>query len=100
MNYQTGLANEIAIDPQEWRERLTSYYRETGTRSSAKQISVAMALGEQMAYTDADTLWLFMRRQKIQISRATVYKTLTWLVGAGFVHKKGNGHRTALYLIH
>lgn len=99
MEHQVLLTDEIAINPQEWQERLTSYFHDTGYCPSSKRRAVAMALGEQTTYTDADTLWLSMRGQKIQVSRATVYKALIWLVDAGFVHKKDDGHRTYLYSI-
>lgn len=93
------LTDEVAIDSQKWKDCLTNYFRDTGYYPSSKRAMLAMALVEQNTYTDADTLWLSMRRQKIQISRATVYKALIGLVRTGFVHKKDNEHRTVLYLI-
>ncbi|GAB3803129.1 hypothetical protein GCM10028819_32540 [Spirosoma humi] len=94
--------DERAADPSEWKERLTSYCQDTGYWPSSQRTAVAMALSDQAGYTDADTLWLSMREQRIQVSRATVYKALIWLVEAGFVYKKMDkvdGHQTALYAI-
>lgn len=102
MQQQAVSIDKVAIDPNEWRERLTNYCQDIGYWPSPQRTAVSMALSDHATYTDADTLWLSMRDQSIQVSRATVYKALIWLVGAGLVHKKMDkvdGHQTALYAI-
>ena len=57
-----------------------------GKRSSKRDRIVAIFLG-QKGHVTADELYDLVRREDAGIGRATVYRTLQWMVTAGIAHK-------------
>ena len=57
-----------------------------GKRSSKRDRIVAIFLG-QKGHVTADELYDLVRREDPGIGRATVYRTLQWMVSAGMAHK-------------
>jgi len=57
-----------------------------GKRSSKRDRIVAIFLG-QKGHVTADELYDLVRREDPGIGRATVYRTLQWMVSAGIAHK-------------
>ncbi|MDA1094289.1 MAG: transcriptional repressor [Acidobacteria bacterium] len=57
-----------------------------GKRSSKRELIVGVFLGQD-GHLSADDLVHLMRREDQKISRATVYRTLQWMVDAGIARK-------------
>src|SRR3954464_295014 len=62
-----------------------------GGRRSSKRDRVVEVVLRQEGHVRADDLFDLVRREKAGIGRATVYRTLQWLVGAGIARKVGFG---------
>lgn len=65
--------------------RVRAYCERHGLRCPAKKLIVAEYLQKEANFVDAGTLYLGLRNNLIQISPATVYQSLSWLINAGFV---------------
>src|SRR6476469_9495663 len=57
--------------------------RPAGGKRSSKRDSVLAVFLRQEGHVSADDLFDLVRREAAGIGRATVYRTLQWLVGAG-----------------
>ena len=57
-----------------------------GKRSSKRDRIIAIFLG-QKGHVTADELYDLVRREDPGIGRATVYRTLQWMVAGGIAHK-------------
>lgn len=69
-------------------EKIADYSRQHGYRQTTKRTAVALALNQFNTYTDADALWIFLRKKDPRISKGTVYLALQWLTAAGLVDRK------------
>ncbi|MBD2753023.1 transcriptional repressor [Spirosoma validum] len=83
--------NQILLD------QIIAYSRQKGFRLAKKRVAVAMALNQIDTDTDADSLWIFLRRQYPRISRGTVYLALQWLTNAGISQRTVRQDRTSIY---
>ena len=77
-----------------------------GRRSTKRELIVNVFLGKQ-GHLSADDLVTLIRAKDDKISRATVYRTLQWMVSAGIARKVDFGegrfrfeHSYRLSLIH
>ena len=71
--------------------------RSQGLRlTSQRRIVVEMAFGTKEHFT-ADSLLARSRRRDAQVSRATVYRTLAFLVKAGLIRQVGLGQQSPQY---
>src|SRR3954465_3948211 len=61
--------------------------RPAGSKRSSKRDSVLGVFLRQEGHVSADDLFDLVRREKAGIGRATVYRTLQWLGGAGIARK-------------
>src|SRR4051812_18895081 len=64
-----------------------SSLRPAGSKRSTKRDRVLEVFLRQEGHVSADDLFDLVRRQSAGIGRATVYRTLQWLVGAGIARK-------------
>jgi Fur family ferric uptake transcriptional regulator len=75
------------LTPTEFVER----HRPTGSRRSGKRdVIVSVFLGQD-GHISADALVAAVRRRDARISRATVYRTLQWMVDAGIARRVAFG---------
>src|SRR3954471_10234897 len=61
--------------------------RPAGSKRSTKRDRVLEVFLRQQGHVSADDLFDLVRRESAGIGRATVYRTLQWLVGAGVARK-------------
>ena len=61
--------------------------RPAGSKRSSKRDRVLQVFLRQEGHVSADDLFDLVRREAAGIGRATVYRTLQWLVGAGIARK-------------
>jgi Fur family ferric uptake transcriptional regulator len=64
-----------------------SSLRPAGSKRSSKRDRVLQVFLRQEGHVSADDLFDLVRREAAGIGRATVYRTLQWLVGAGIARK-------------
>jgi Fur family ferric uptake transcriptional regulator len=64
-----------------------SSLRPAGSKRSSKRDRVLQIFLRQEGHVSADDLFDLVRREAAGIGRATVYRTLQWLVGAGIARK-------------
>src|SRR6266436_4788450 len=64
-----------------------SSLRPAGTKRSSKRDRVLQVFLRQEGHISADDLFDLVRREAAGIGRATVYRTLQWMVGAGIARK-------------
>jgi Fur family ferric uptake transcriptional regulator len=64
-----------------------SSLRPAGSKRSSKRDRVLQIFLRQEGHVSADDLFDLVRRESAGIGRATVYRTLQWLVGAGIARK-------------
>ena len=61
--------------------------RPAGSKRSSKRDRIVSVFLQQQGHLSADDLVDLIRAQDARISRATVYRTLQWMVEAGIAHK-------------
>ena len=61
--------------------------RPAGTKRSSKRDLIVNAFLKQEGHLSADDLVDLIKREDHRISRATVYRTLQWMVDAGIARK-------------
>src|ERR1700748_1489191 len=61
--------------------------RPAGSKRSSKRDRVLQVFLRQEGHVSADDLFDLVRREAVGIGRATVYRTLQWMVGAGVARK-------------
>src|SRR5258706_15171292 len=61
--------------------------RPAGSKRSSKRDRVLQVFLRQEGHVSADDLFDLVRREAAGIGRATVYRTLQWMVGAGVARK-------------
>src|SRR6476469_8875314 len=71
--------------------------RPAGGKRSSKRDSVLAVFLRQEGHVSADDLFDLVRREAAGIGRATVYRTLQWLVGAGIARKVDFGEGRARF---
>ena len=78
-------------------ERFREYLQDHNLRLTPERRSVLETILKREGHFDAEEILQFLRRRNQQVSRATLYRTLDHLRGAGLVwmHRFGGGH--ALY---
>src|SRR3954463_14001831 len=64
-----------------------SSLRPAGSKRSSKRDRVLEVFLRQQGHVSADDLFDLVRRESAGIGRATVYRTLQWMVGAGIARK-------------
>ncbi len=64
-----------------------SALRPAGGKRSSKRDRILQVFLRQEGHVSADDLFDFVRREAAGIGRATVYRTLQWMVGAGIARK-------------
>jgi Fur family ferric uptake transcriptional regulator len=64
-----------------------SSLRPAGSKRSSKRDRVLQVFLRQEGHVSADDLFDLVRREAVGIGRATVYRTLQWMVGAGIARK-------------
>jgi Fur family ferric uptake transcriptional regulator len=69
-------------------------HRPAGGRRSGKRDAIVSAFLRQQGHLSADEFVDLLRKEDARISRATVYRTLLWMVDAGIARRVdfGNGH--------
>lgn len=74
--------------------RFEQYLRNRNLRMTPERRSVLEVILSREGHFDAEELLVFLRRRHKQVSRATLYRTLDHLRGAGLVkkHRFGRGH--------
>lgn len=74
--------------------RFEQYLRTRNLRMTPERRSVLEVILSREGHFDAEELLVFLRRRHKQVSRATLYRTLEHLQGAGLVkmHRFGQGH--------
>ena len=74
--------------------RFEQYLRSRNLRMTPERRSVLEVILSREGHFDAEELLVFLRRRNKQVSRATLYRTLDHLRGAGLVkkHRFGRGH--------
>ena len=66
-------------------------FRPTGGKRSSKRDRIVEIFLRQKSHLSADDLYDLVRREDPGIGRATVYRTLQWMVTAGIAHKNDFG---------
>lgn len=79
-------------------EEITLYFNQNNLRRSSKKILVAKYLTTFKTEVAAETLWIKIREKRLNISIASVYQALNWLVDLGYATKILKG-RKSLYQI-
>lgn len=72
--------------------------RAAGERVTAQRLAVAAALDAAHRPQTADELWHRVRRGEAEVGRATVFRALEALVGAGVARRLGLDHQRAAYV--
>lgn len=75
-------------------DRFQKYLREQNLRMTPERRTVLDVILSREGHFDAEELLQFLRRRQKPVSRATLYRTLDHLRGAGLVkmHRFGRGH--------
>lgn len=79
-------------------DEITLYFNQNNLRRSSKKILVAKYLTTFKSEVAAETLWIMIREKRMNISIASVYQALNWLVDLGYATKILKG-RKSLYQI-
>lgn len=79
-------------------EEIILYFSQNNLRRSNKKILVAKYLAAYHTEVAAETLWIVIREKQINISIASVYQALNWLVDLGYATKILKG-RKSIYQI-
>src|SRR3954449_4365682 len=74
-----------------------SSLRPVGSKRSSKRDSVLGVFLRQEGHVSADDLFDLVRREAAGIGRATVYRTLQWMVDAGIARKVDFGDGRSRY---
>jgi len=79
-------------------EQISSYLADNKLRKAHKKILVARYLKNQSQEVTAETIWMQIKEKRLNISIASVYNSLNWLVELGFAKRAVQG-RKFLYQI-
>lgn len=79
-------------------EQITLYFSQNKLRTSRKKILVASYLKNYKKEVPAETVWMNIKEKQLDISIASVYQALNWLVELGFATRILKG-RKSLYQI-
>lgn len=79
-------------------EEIILYFNQNNLRRSSKKILVAKYLTTFKTEVAAETLWIKIREKRLNISIASVYQALNWLVDLGYATRILKG-RKSLYQI-
>ncbi|MBE9463326.1 transcriptional repressor [Dyadobacter subterraneus] len=79
-------------------EKILLYFDQNNLRRSNKKILVAKYLTTYQTEVAAETLWIMIREKRLNISIASVYQALNWMVDLGYATKILKG-RKSLYQI-
>ena len=82
---------------QEVHERFAAFLKERGQHRTPERFAVLDALYDTPDHVDADTLYLRLRNDGIQVSRATVYNTLDLLLESDLAARHQWGQNQAKY---
>src|SRR5262245_23045356 len=72
-------------------------HRPAGGRRSSKRETIVSTFLQQQGHLSADELVAIIRREDARISRATIYRTLQWMVDAGIARRVDFGGGTFRY---
>ena len=79
-------------------DQITHYFTDNNLRTAHKKLLVAKYLKTHKNEVTAETLWIQIKEKRLNISIASVYNSLNWLVELGFAEKIAQG-RKYLYQI-
>lgn len=79
-------------------DEIILYFSQNNLRRSSKKILVAKHLTAFQTEVAAETLWILIREKRMDISIASVYQALNWLVDLGYATRILKG-RKSLYQI-
>lgn len=79
-------------------DKILLYFDQNKLRKSRKKILVAKYLTTFQTEVAAETVWIVIREKRLNISIASVYQALNWLVDLGYATKILKGRKT-LYQI-
>lgn len=79
-------------------DQINLYFRAHKLRKAHKKLLVARYLTTYQDVVAAETLWIRIKEKRLDISIASVYNALNWLVDLGFARKILQG-RKYLYQI-
>jgi Fur family ferric uptake transcriptional regulator len=85
-----------SFEPRE-KEQFLSILRERGQRVTSERLALFDEVFARHGHIDAEELLAGLRRDGVEISRATVYRNLELLVELGLARKQRLGHRRFLY---
>jgi len=82
---------------EEVKEVFTKFLEENGQRKTNERYSILEAIYLRNDHFDADDLFLQLKKQELNVSRATVYNTLDLLISAGLVVRHQFGENMSRY---
>jgi Fur family ferric uptake transcriptional regulator len=85
------------MKPQEALEQFEVFLRGKGLRMTAPRRAILLAAWRSHDHFTAEQMYTRIAGQALDASRATVYRTLSLLVEAGFLSSLNNGQGTMLY---
>jgi Fur family ferric uptake transcriptional regulator len=92
------MANSVTTSmTAEVRNIFTEYLEKKDLRKTSERYSILEEIYAFTGHFDVEALYVQMKNQDIQVSRATVYNTLDLLVECGLVSKHQFGQNQALY---
>ena len=81
----------------EVRDRFLGFLKERGQRRTPERLAILDALYATSDHIDADTLYMRLQADKVQVSRATVYNTLDLLIESDLAVRHQFGQQQAKY---
>lgn len=90
----------MAVKPEtldEVRKIFSAYLENNGLRKTQERFAILEEIYSRTDHFDAETLYLHMKKEEYQVSRATVYNTLDLLVQCNLVSRHQFGKNLAQY---
>jgi len=85
------------MKPESALKQFEAFLREKGLRMTVPRRGILLAAWSSHDHFSADQMFDLVTEQNLGASRATVYRTLSLLVEAGFLSSMNNGMGTMLY---
>ena len=86
----------VLSDPREL-QLFEEFIHGRGLRMTAERRAVCLEIFDQHAHVEATAVWHALRRRRVPVSRATVYRNLDLLVECGLVRRQRLGSGRTLY---
>ena len=74
-------------------DQLNLYFTNNNLRKASKILLVAKYLKAHKKEVAAETIWIQIKEKRLNISIASVYNSLNWLVELGFAKKIAQGRK-------